>query len=196
MSLDRYVPWQRIDAWSCLGCGRCCSHFRVILRPYEYALLTRLYGHIIVQIDSTGNPCLRKVDGRCIFHDSHGLCLLQPLGMKPLACRVWPFTVHSKPKHSAHEALFVHKGRDYYVYVDRSYPCRGMGVGTKENPRSAIGEIIELYRNPTKPQLHSTSSILNPIRLITNTVGVVGGSPSLHMLGLRERKVKEPQKSW
>ena len=176
MSLGRYAPWQRIGAWSCIGCGGCCSHFRVILRPYEYALISKLYGQNTVQIDSIGNPCLKEVGGRCVFQDSHGLCVLQPLGMKPLACKVWPFAVCSKPirKHNDHEALFVHKGRDYYVYVDRSYPCRGIGVGTLGKLCLTISETIELQQNPTKSQLHSTSTLTAIGRSINKSTAWLG----------------------
>jgi len=169
MSFGRYVPWRRIGAWSCLGCGGCCTHFRVVLRPYEYALLTEVYGHGIIRIDSMGSPCLKRVGNKCIFQDNYGLCALQPLRMKPLACKVWPFAVCSEPKrkHENGEALFVYKGRDYYVHIDMSYPCRGIGAGTREKLHSTIAEVIELQQNPANPQIHSTStSTLSPVSRI------------------------------
>lgn len=163
VNFNRYIPWRKIKAWSCLGCGSCCTHFRIILRPYEYALLTAVYGQETIQIDSTGNPCLRKVGGRCIFQDSYGWCILQPLGMKPLACKIWPFVVCSeaKSRYNPDEALFTYKGRDYYIYVDRSHPCQGFNVGTLEKLYSTITEIIELQLKPSRQQLYSTYT-LNP----------------------------------
>jgi len=175
----RYIPWRRIGAWSCLGCGGCC-HLGVFLRPYEYARLTKVYGQNAMQIDSVGNPCLRKVSGRCVFQDRYGLCMLQPFGMKPLACKVWPFSVHVEAKHNSAEALFVYEGKDYYVYVDMVYPCRGLGEGTAENLYSAISEIIEMQSNPVKQQIHSTSILSSVDRTpLARAVRLINPLPGL-----------------
>lgn len=146
-----------MDSWSCIACGGCCSdRFSIILTSYEYAKLSKSYGFQVMYMDRRGNPCLKKVRGRCVFQDSAGLCTLQPLGMKPMACRMWPFTIRREPIPGCGDALFQYGGEDYYVYVDRSYRCPGIGRGKPEELHSTIAELIEIRRNPSKQQQYST----------------------------------------
>jgi len=154
-----YLPWRRVGSWHCLACGECCRKFTVILTTYEYALLTNLFGQRVVELNSRGDPCLRRVQGVCVFQSSEGLCRLQPLGLKPLACKVWPFkVVEVKNIGEAGEAdLFIHGGRAYRVYVHSS--CNGIGHGSREELVEAIKEVIEIKRNPHRPQLYSTARV-------------------------------------
>jgi Fe-S-cluster containining protein len=107
-------------------------------------------------MDSVGNPCLGQVRGRCIFLDARRLCTLQPLDMKPMACKMWPFTVDKKP--GCEEALFQYKGEDYHVYVDRSYPCPGIGKGDPVELHWTISELVEIQHNLLKKQIFYTST--------------------------------------
>ncbi|MDW8045068.1 MAG: YkgJ family cysteine cluster protein [Nitrososphaerota archaeon] len=154
----RYIPWTSIRSWSCLMCGECCRQFKIILTPYDYAKISKRFGYEYIYIDNLGNPCIKKVnDNRCVFQNASNLCSLQPLGIKPLACKMWPFMIHKDPRFEHRDALFHYKGEDYYVYVDRSYPCPGIGKGDSEKLYRTIVELIEIQHNPLKHQLYSTS---------------------------------------
>ncbi|MEM4297834.1 MAG: YkgJ family cysteine cluster protein [Nitrososphaerota archaeon] len=159
--MKRYIPWTRIKSWSCIACGACCKEFNVILTSYELAKLTRLYGYQIVYISSHGNPCLRKVKDRCIFYNQWGLCSLQPLGLKPTACKMWPFLIRKKPLPDE-PAPFVYNGEEYHVYVDTAYPCPGIDAGKPEELYLVITELIELTKGALKIQRYSTARRLAP----------------------------------
>ena len=158
MSSSRYVPWQKIRSWICLRCGGCCRRFKIVVTPYEYVRLSH-YSKGLVCVDDTSNLVLRKVEGRCVAQDTYGLCALQKLGMKPVACKVWPFTIFPNPKHRNPEALFIHEGKEYFVYVDRAYPCAGMNRGNPEALLPIIEEVVEIYQGRYRTQLLSTSSL-------------------------------------
>jgi len=133
----------------------------VVLTAYEYALLIKLFGPWAVELDEHGDPCLRKVGGTCIFQSPTGLCRLQPLGLKPLACKVWPFKVREVKgsEHVEQDEMFVYKGKVYRVYVHSS--CRGIGKGSEEGLINAIKEVIEIKKNPARPQVYTTSFIVS-----------------------------------
>ncbi|PCN49856.1 hypothetical protein B6U99_07560 [Candidatus Geothermarchaeota archaeon ex4572_27] len=152
-----FIPWRRVGSWTCIGCGECCREFRVVLTAYEYALITKVFGTWAVELDEHGDPCLRKVGGACIFQSPSGLCKLQPLGLKPIACKVWPFKVREvKPSERVEwDELFIYNGRAYRAYVHSS--CRGIGRGSEERLVNAIKEVIEIKRDPSRPQLYTTS---------------------------------------
>lgn len=155
-SLRRYVPWKDIDSWTCVACGGCCKEFKINLTSYEYVKLTRLFGYDIFGIDDRGKPTLKKVSNSCVFQDRSGLCTLQPLGLKPIACRMWPFWIRGERISEIGDARFEYAGFDYYVYVDRSYPCPGFGRGKKDEIPLIIEELIEIMRNPSIQQMRST----------------------------------------
>lgn len=154
-----YVPWRTLRGWACLACGECCKWYRVPLTSYEYARIVELLGAEFVEVSDAGDPCLRRVGGTCVFQDASGLCLLQPLGLKPIACKLWPFKVRrgcDDPR-----ALFVYEGEEYCVYVN--VRCRGVNAGTLADLVRAICEVIELHKNPNKPQVYSTSRLTAPL---------------------------------
>lgn len=157
LSLSNYVPWKRISSWRCLACGRCCSQFTVVLRAYEYAQILQAFGPEVIDINSLGNPCLRRVGGRCVFQDSSGLCTLQPLGLKPVTCKLWPFAVRrgELEDKQEREAVFYHQGERYYIFVNSS--CTGINKGDPDRLSSILHEIVEISLNPSLPQKHSTS---------------------------------------
>jgi len=158
VSWMRYIPWSSLRSWRCTGCGRCCSRFKIALRAYEYALITESFGRTVVWMDGLGNPCLKKVGGRCIFQDWDGLCKLQPMGMKPLTCKVWPFIVRREPQQRfTGDASFRHRGEEYFVYVDTLYPCGGMNKGEPEELPLTVAEAVEISRDPEKPQRYTTA---------------------------------------
>jgi len=135
-----------------------------VLSAYEYATLIKLFGPGVVEIDSHGDPCLKRVEGTCIFQSPEGLCELQPLGLKPLACKVWPFKVVKveDPGYASLDELFVYRGEAYKAYVHSS--CLGIGHGTRENLVEAIKEVIEVKKDPRRPQCYTTAQ-LKPLQL-------------------------------
>ena len=164
--LPSYIPWRRIDSWSCLACGECCRRFRPSLTAYEYALILDTFGPSYIGSSGLGKPCLRMVRGRCVFQNKAGLCSLQPLGMKPLACKLWPFRIKGKTARDTDEdeAIFQHKGQAYYVYVDPS--CNGINQGDPRELPKVIHEVIEISKEPRKSQFHSTSRLLIPLLVL------------------------------
>jgi len=78
------------------------------------------------------------------------------LGMKPMACTMWPFAIRRKPISGCGDALFEYGGEDYYVYVDTLYRCLGIGTGNPEELHSIIAELMGIWRNTSKQQQYST----------------------------------------
>lgn len=172
-----YVPWRSVKSWACLGCGECCKRYRVTLTVYEYALIVKRLGPEFIEISETGDPCLRRVKGTCVFQDLNGLCQLQPLGLKPLACKVWPFKVQEAPArgYRSEYARFDYEGEAYYVYVNSS--CNGVNAGTFNGLVQAIREVIEMRKNPRKPQFFSTSHRVRAVPTLLSAVRI--GVPAL-----------------
>jgi|Deesub1362A_J573_1020465.scaffolds.fasta_scaffold00005_63 hypothetical protein len=135
----KYIPWKRVRDWSCKACGACCKKFEVPLRAREFVDLTKLFGEGIVEI-RLGKPYLKKIRGICVFQQGR-LCTLHPRGIKPRACKIYPFTVRDKGWESA---KFTYRGGEYYVYVNPE--CRGviLGTPTKNLVERIIPEVIEL----------------------------------------------------
>ncbi len=157
--MTKEIPWRRVKSWACLGCGKCCTEFEVILRPYEYARIFELMPEAVV---AGVKPSLRKIGGRCIFQNEYGLCNLQELGLKPFSCKVWPFLVYKKPKSvNPKEAEFYYNDEIYYVYFNQyAFICPGINMGRPEEFPSVISEVIEIYKNPWRKQKYSTSRLV------------------------------------
>jgi len=134
------------------------------LTPYEYVTFTKLFGLGVAELDRFGDPCLKRSEGACVFQSPEGLCGLQALGLKPLACKVWPFkVVRAKSLDEASpDDAFVYRGEVYRAYVNSS--CLGIGHGTREGLVEAIKEVIEIKRDPQTPQRYTTAQ-LKPSRL-------------------------------
>ena len=121
--------------------------------------MTKRFGHGMTETDNLGNPCVRKVRGRCVFQDSEGLCNAQRLGLKPLACKLWPFMVFKEPRHRFEaEASFRHQGSESFVYVDTAFPCSGLNKGNPEELPLILGEAVEVARDPGRAQRHTTAA--------------------------------------
>lgn len=107
------VPWRRVASWHCNACGVCCKFYKPKLTLYEYL---KLLNTGFVE-EKSGRFYLRKINGRCPFQYGR-LCTLQHT-MKPLSCKMFPFTVYTK---GDEDALIEVDGEEYYVYVDPFCP--------------------------------------------------------------------------
>ncbi|MGQ9722714.1 MAG: YkgJ family cysteine cluster protein [Candidatus Jordarchaeum sp.] len=155
-SFSQYIPWSEIKSWRCLGCGVCCWRFNAVLSPFEYVQFLQTFGSEVIEIDSLGNPHIRKIENRCMFQTYSGLCALQPLGMKPLACKLWPFAVYGEensPKPQG-EATFYHRGHRYYIYVNPQ--CLGVNMGHPKEYLSTLHEVVNISLDPLHEQKYST----------------------------------------
>jgi len=62
-----YLPWSRVESWSCKACGECCKWFSIPLTPHEYAKISQTCGHRAFAL-GLGKAYLRKRDDeRCVF---------------------------------------------------------------------------------------------------------------------------------
>ena len=123
------VPWRTVKSWNCVGCGMCCRDYHVVLNFKEWITIVQNYGA------ETTVPTVSKFllgknrDGTCRFLTNvagNYFCGLQY--MKPLACKIWPFKVHDKPKFgNPKEALYKYRERDFFIYVDPA--CTGLNWG-------------------------------------------------------------------
>ena len=108
-----------------------------------------------------GRQYIRKREGEaCPFlieSNGKGLCYLQSLGMKPSACKIWPFRIYRNPEHGrSEEAYYSHRLGGFYVYVDQR--CPGVKPG-KPTPRlmKAVDEAIEVWIGVRRDQLYTTA---------------------------------------
>ncbi len=154
----KYVSWKSLQSWACLGCGVCCKRYIVKLNELEVKSITDLFVDSVVEKD--GTAYLRKHEDTCVFQMDN-LCGLQPLGLKPLACKVWPFYISATPLPSVedkdYKALFLWHGQELFVYVNTF--CRGLNKGSTPNIRGIVKEVTTVYSNPELKlkQYHSTS---------------------------------------
>lgn len=112
------VPWRRVASWHCEACGKCCMEYKPRLTFYEFLKL-RNTGMVV---EKGGRYYIRKIGRRCPFQTGT-LCRLQDR-LKPLSCRLFPFSVRRRGEESA---LFEYMGEELFVYVDTF--CRNVRLG-------------------------------------------------------------------
>lgn len=155
-----YVPWKHIRSWRCLQCGRCCREFQINLRFYDYARIVHLWPET-VDVDQIGIPFIKRAHGHCVFQHSSGLCSLQPQGMKPIICKLWPFKVFPANQTRGHNySRFHYKEGDFFVYLNPYYKiCPGINKGDPKDFPLVVKEIIEIYRHLIGDQQYSTARL-------------------------------------
>ena len=90
----QFVPWQNVADWHCKACGYCCKLYSVVLGFPEWLNISKSFG---IETTVTGLDRFyikRTSDGSCGFlcnKTNTYYCGLQ--GMKPEACKIWPFKV-------------------------------------------------------------------------------------------------------
>ncbi|MCD6465851.1 YkgJ family cysteine cluster protein [Candidatus Bathyarchaeota archaeon] len=154
-----FVPWSHINSWRCNGCGLCCKEFEVVLTFKEWLKITKTYGVGVTRTGLNKFFMGKRPDGSCIFlyraPDGRWLCGLQE--NKPLACKLWPFKVLSKPKYgNPRDAAFEYGGQRFYVYVDSFCPGITWGTPSTELVYKVIPEFIEIALGIRQTQLYST----------------------------------------
>jgi len=189
----------------------CCKRYIVKLNDFEIKPVAGLFPDGVMEKD--GTIYLRRHEGTCVFQMDK-LCGLQPLGLKPLACKVWPFCISTTPLPSVedkgYKALFFWHGQERFVYVNTF--CKGLNKGNTPNIRGIVKEVITVYFNPEIKQYHSTSRhslnedlriqiqaklrrIMSDVRGSENTVSernepVQENTPKLIQADLLEKKIK------
>jgi Fe-S-cluster containining protein len=170
------LPWKQLNSWFCQACGLCCRDNTPLLTTLEGIRFSKKFGGVI-------EPCVRGFilkkgsDGRCVFQYYSGqrwLCSIQ--GMKPQACKLWPFMVCRDPTYGrAGEALYAYADDSLYVYVNAGCGGINYGIPSHEYISKIIPEFIEISLGLHNRQFFSTHrSTLNiPLNLASNR-------PSMH----------------
>jgi len=159
-----FAPWKYANIWRCNGCGLCCKEFEVVLTFNEWLNITKKYGVGATRAGLNKFYMGKKSDGSCIFlyatPNGKWLCGLQH--SKPLACKLWPFKVLSKPTYGhPSESIFEYNGQRFYVYIDPFCPGIRWGQPSPELVHKVIPEFIEIALGIRNTQLYSTM-ILEP----------------------------------
>ena len=158
------IPWRYVESWNCTTCGMCCKGFNVVLDFPEWMNIVKAYG-IDYTIPSISKFYLKhKNDGNCVFLQNYygsSMCSLQH--MKPMACRLWPFKVASKPRYGRpKESEYRLNSMKLYVYVDPS--CGGIrwGSPTPEFVSFVLPEFVDLALGQRRKQYYTTAKPYNP----------------------------------
>jgi len=158
MPLIHFVPWKQISNWQCIGCGECCRDYSVVLDFPEWLTIAQTFGaqNIVRGFDSM---LIRRLpDGSCSFLcQPAGISLCSLQGMKPNACKLWPFKVLAEPRYEdANQAIFEYMGKKLYIYADKN--CAGLKYG---NPRGefstfTLREFADIALGTCQVQRNST----------------------------------------
>ncbi len=161
VGVARPVPWRWISSWNCTACGLCCRAYNVVLNYAEWLSIVKRFGVEYTSCDLSRLYLKRRSDGSCVFLYRFGnqwLCGLQ--GLKPRACKLWPFKIYSKPRFGrANEALYEYGGRKLFVYVDPN--CYGItwGVPTQHFVFQVLPEFVEISIGKREAQKFSTGRV-------------------------------------
>lgn len=156
-----YLPWSRVYDFKCYACGLCCYHFQIPLKPHEALSIERVFGPGYVT-SLTGKLYLRKKEGDpCPFlveRNGKLVCYLQDLGLKPKACKLWPFRIYNRPEYGrAEEAYFSHRLGGFYIYLDQRCPGVKLGRPTSHLIKT-IEEAVEIWLGVRSEQILTTAS--------------------------------------
>jgi len=174
MTHSRFIPWSKVESWSCKACGECCKWFNIPLTLHEYAKIGQIYGRQAFAL-GLGKVYLRKrVDERCIFQFRLGerwLCGLQ--AEKPYVCRMWPFTVSRNPIYGrSQEARWEGPYGRTYIYADPR--CLMITFGRPSNYllNKVLPEFVDMAFGKKMLQEHSTCTPLGLLRDIARSTSV------------------------
>ncbi len=165
------IPWSHVNSWYCSCCGLCCREFDVVLRFDEWLNLVRRYGVEVTKASLNRLYIGKKNDGTCMFlYSSFGVSFCGLQGMKPTACKLWPFKVSNRPTYGGpREAAFNYKGREFFVYVDPFCPEIRWGKPSQQMMYHVIPEFIEIAMGSREKQIYSTSRTGLPDDLLSES---------------------------
>ncbi|MEM4747463.1 MAG: YkgJ family cysteine cluster protein [Archaeoglobaceae archaeon] len=126
-----HVPWRFVASWHCDACGICCNKYRVRLRAYEFL---KLKGTGFVE-EKAGRFFIKKINKKCPFQIGN-LCSLG--NSKPIACKLYPFSILKKGENSA---SFEFEGEEYFVYVDTF--CKNVVLKRDKRPSPIVEREIK-----------------------------------------------------
>lgn len=155
------IPWSRIGSWECTNCGLCCSRFKIILGQGERDDISAQFGQGAI-IDHDIIPKIRKYNGGCFFQrweNEYSYCLLHNTGLKPSACRIFPFLVSPKPlrKRYARDSYYDFRGQVLCIYANSRCPSLKPGSPSNDLVEKILPEIAEIAINNRSKQRYSTS---------------------------------------
>ncbi len=129
-----HVPWRLVASWHCDACGVCCKKYKVRLRTYEFLKL-RETGFVE---EKAGKFYIKKLGKFCPFQIDN-LCILG--NSKPIACKLYPFSITKKGEETA---SFEFEGEEFFVYVDTF--CKNVILKSDLRPSAIVEkEIIEAF---------------------------------------------------
>jgi Fe-S-cluster containining protein len=125
----------------------------------EYARVIGQFGYNVVEL-GLGKVYLKHGAGdRCIFqHPSQGrwVCALQRI--KPLACKLFPFRVHSQPVYRRGDRSgYRFRNRNFYVYLDPACPGIEVGKPSERFFYKTLPEVVEIGMGLRWKQKFTTS---------------------------------------
>jgi len=157
------IPWRYINSWNCTACGLCCRGYDVVLKYPEWVKIIQTYGIGLTRPGIDSFFLGKSVNGSCVFLYElfdRWLCGLQH--MKPRACKLWPFKVHSQPTYGRQDyASYEYRTKEFFVYADPA--CPGLQFG--RNPSNQlvskiIPEFVEIAIGVREKQFYTTSGVL------------------------------------
>jgi Fe-S-cluster containining protein len=159
----RLIPWTEVKSWACVACGNCCHGYRVPLKADEYARVANIFGHGVLEF-GLGKVFLKNGQGdRCVFQrpsQRRWVCSLQ--GIKPLACKLFPFRIQSKPVYKRGDTSgYRYNNKTFYVYLDPD--CGGINVGRPSSRfyRQVLPEILRIGMGVAYKQKFTTSKYIS-----------------------------------
>lgn len=158
------VDFNPEQTFSCSNCGFCCSNFDVAVSSAEIkAVEKKRYPGVNPKKVECFKPLkddfsiiVKDENRKCVFMDEEGLCVIhkyEGTKVKPLACRLFPFTVHH----------WV----DGHISADLRYICPAVGMPDSDNISgqvSHIRDMAEILKHREKPA-DATYSRNNPVGL-------------------------------
>jgi Fe-S-cluster containining protein len=126
----------------------------------EYAKVAQIYGTKVLEF-GLGKVYLKNGSGnRCVFQRptafGRWICSLQ--SMKPLACKLFPFRIQSKPAYKRGDtSIYRFRGHNFHVYLDPE--CDGINIG-RPSPRfrdEVLPEILQIGIGERVKQKYTTS---------------------------------------
>jgi len=155
------IAWRRISSWECSNCGLCCQRLEIVLTEQEARTIRASFGDQAVVTTRLG-PRLAKIGDRCIFQrfrQGSSRCLLQSVGLKPSACRTYPFVTSPRPLRgmAPRESLFTFGGEALYIYANPKCPGLRLGTPSAELVQRILPEVAEMALGRRREQRYTTS---------------------------------------